>query len=185
MNSGSKEWQLGDYGSKISRRDFSCSGPALSGDRETLAMFLARIVTGWLHENLLREEFYTFYPFADLFSMDELTFTQLRAANLARLPQFKNGKGELAHSKADGSDWSLAQWCNAVTGELGETANIIKKIDRGDITLDEARNSLADEIADIQTYLDILAYQAKINLGMATRRKWNAVSERIGSDLRL
>ena len=59
---------------------------------------------------------------------DGLTFNALRGANRARLPQFKNGKGEPAHSKPDGSDWCLAQWCNAVTGELGEAANLIKKI---------------------------------------------------------
>lgn len=61
---------------------------------------------------------------------DGLTFNTLRGANLARLPQFKNAKGEPAHSQPDGSDWVLAQWCNAVTGELGEAANIIKKVDR-------------------------------------------------------
>jgi hypothetical protein len=35
-----------------------------------------------------------------------LTFNALRGANAARLPQFKNKHGELAHSKPDGSDWT-------------------------------------------------------------------------------
>ncbi len=72
---------------------------------------------------------------------DGLTFNTLRGANRARLPQFKNRRGEPAHSEPDGSDWKLSAWCNAVTGELGELANLIKKIERGDMTLDEARIS--------------------------------------------
>ena len=114
-----------------------------------------------------------------------LTFDALRGANLARLPQFKNSRGEPAHSSVDGSDWCLAQWCNAVLGELGEAANIIKKIERGDITLDEARPSLSREFADVQTYLDILAYRAGVDLGAATIGKWNEVSDRVGSSVRL
>lgn len=114
-----------------------------------------------------------------------LTFDQLRAANLARLPLFKNSLGEPAHSKPDGSDWSLGEWSNAVLGELGEAANIIKKIQRGDVSLIGAQLSLAKELADVQTYLDILAYQAGIDLGEATRAKWNEVSIRVGCDLRL
>jgi NTP pyrophosphatase (non-canonical NTP hydrolase) len=114
-----------------------------------------------------------------------LTFNALRNANKLRLPQFKNSKGEPAHEKADGSDWSLAEWMNAVAGELGEAANIIKKIRRGDMTLIEAKEMLAEEFADIVTYLDITSYQAGINLGEATKNKFNKVSERVGSNIRL
>lgn len=114
-----------------------------------------------------------------------LTFNHLRRANVLRLPQFRNRRGELSHTKPDGSDWSLGDWSNAVLGELGEAANIIKKIRRGDTTLEEVRKDLADELADTQTYLDILAFQAKINLGEATISKWNEVSVRIGSPLRI
>lgn len=53
---------------------------------------------------------------------NDLTFNELREANIKRLPQFKNGKGEAAHSSEDGSDWSLGEWMNAVTGEIGEAA---------------------------------------------------------------
>jgi NTP pyrophosphatase (non-canonical NTP hydrolase) len=114
-----------------------------------------------------------------------LTFDTLRTANIARLPHFKNGKGEQAHAKKDGSDWCLAQWANAVTGELGEAANLIKKIERGDFTLEEKRTELADELADIQTYLDILAMRAGVDLGRATIDKWNRVSLRVGSPLQI
>lgn len=114
-----------------------------------------------------------------------LTFDELRAGNLARLPQFKNSKGERAHSEPDGSDWSLGEWSNAVLGELGEAANLIKKITRGDYTLEEMREELGKELADVQTYLDILAFRAGIDLGKATVQKWNEVSRRVGCDLRI
>jgi NTP pyrophosphatase (non-canonical NTP hydrolase) len=114
-----------------------------------------------------------------------LTFDKLRAANVKRLPLFKNRKGELANSKPDGSDWYLAQWSNATLGELGEAANIIKKIDRGDMTLDEARPALMRELADVAIYLDILAFRAGIDLGAAVAVKFNEASERGGCDVKL
>lgn len=64
---------------------------------------------------------------------DGLTFNTLRQANKARLPTFKNAKGERAHSTDDGSDWSPAQWLQALVGEVGEFANLRKKYERGDI----------------------------------------------------
>lgn len=114
-----------------------------------------------------------------------LTFDELRAANIKRLPQFKNRRGEPAHSEPDGSDWKLSAWCNAVLGELGELANLIKKIERGDMTLDEVYGDVADEIADVQTYLDILAFRCGVNLGNATANKFNRVSDRVGCDVKL
>lgn len=117
--------------------------------------------------------------------MNSLTFDELRHMNVSRLPQFKNRNGEPAHSEPDGSDWKLSAWSNAVLGELGEAANIIKKIERGDFTLEAARHHLAEELADVQTYLDLLAFRAGIDLGKATIAKWNEVSERVGCNLRL
>lgn len=137
--------------------------------------------------------------------MNKLEFRELRRANKARLPHFKNRKGLPAHSEPDGSDWLLSAWANATAGENGETAealldfvlftlvtkhlgragDAIKKIERGDVTLEEKRRALADELADVVTYLDILAYRADIDLGEATLRKWNEVSERVGYEGRL
>ena len=115
------------------------------------------------------------------YSTDGLTFNTLREGNRARLPGFRNARGEIVHKKPDGSDWSLSQWMNALTGEVGEAANIIKKIERGDFSLDEAREILSYEFADIVTYLDILAANAGVDLGRATMEKFNLVSERVGS----
>lgn len=109
-----------------------------------------------------------------------LNLDTLRTANLERLPRFKNGKGNPAHTSPDGSDWSLAEWSNAVLGELGEAANIIKKITRGDYALEDVRGELGKEFADVLIYLDILAYQAGIDLGNATIEKWNETCRKVG-----
>ncbi len=126
--------------------------------------------------------------------MSKLTFSALRVANMRRLPLFRNGKGEIAHSQPDGSDWSPSEWMNAVLGELGEAANLIKKVRRGDFALDDyvydgtnplgtMRSLIAKELADTVTYLDILAYQFGIDLGEAVRLKFNEISRRVGTDV--
>lgn len=114
-----------------------------------------------------------------------LTFNDLRQANTKRLPKFKNRKGQTVHTQEDGSDWTLAQWSNACLGELGEAANVIKKVDRGDLTLEEARVDLGKEFADTLIYLEILSHRAGVNLADAVIQKWNEVSERIGFPYRL
>lgn len=116
---------------------------------------------------------------------DGLTFNVLRGANIHRLPTFKNSKGEPAHSEPDGSDWSPAQWCQAVLGELGEYANIRKKYERGDISEEEFKQMAGKELADVVTYLDILAFRLDINLGQAVMDKFNEVSIRVGSPVRI
>lgn len=116
---------------------------------------------------------------------DGLTFNTLRAANLKRLPQFKNNKGEPAHSMPDGSDWSIADWLTAVTGELGEYANFAKKFRRGDIDKEEFIKQAKKELADVQIYLDILAFRLGINLGEAVKEKFNETSIKVGSNVRI
>jgi NTP pyrophosphatase (non-canonical NTP hydrolase) len=64
-------------------------------------------------------------------------------------------------------------------GEAGETANVVKKIERGDMTLDEARPLLADELADVICYAVIVAERAGINLGDAVVKKFNQVSDTV------
>jgi hypothetical protein len=45
---------------------------------------------------------------------------------MKRLPLFKDAKGRPAHTKEDGSDWSHAEWLQAVVGELGEYARPLR-----------------------------------------------------------
>lgn len=127
--------------------------------------------------------------------MSKLSFDTLRTANKLRLPLFKNKHGNPAHAKTDGSDWSPAQWLQAVVGELGEYANIRKKFERGDLSFEEYSQAASKELADVQCYLDILAMRALdvgsyphphgIDLGQATADKWNEVSNRVNCGLRI
>jgi NTP pyrophosphatase (non-canonical NTP hydrolase) len=115
--------------------------------------------------------------------MSNLTFKELRKANLARLPKFKDKHGRIAHSDPLGKDWSPAQWLQAVTGEIGEYANIRKKFERGDITEGQFQIEAAKELADVAIYLDILAFQVNVDLGQAIEDKFNEVSERVECDV--
>jgi len=127
-----------------------------------------------------------------------LTFDVLRQANIARLSQFRNKHGDLAHRTPDGSDWSPAQWLQALIGELGELANERKKFERGDLTIAEFQEKAARELADVQTYLDIYAqrildivddgrvvhsHPTGVNLGEATIQKFNEVSRRVDANV--
>lgn len=104
-----------------------------------------------------------------------LTFEQLRVANVNRM--------QVTHKKSN--DWILAQWMTALVGEIGEAANILKKVDRGDFSLEEAREYLGKELADVQSYLDILAYKLKLDLGQITIEKFNEVSDRLKCNIYL
>jgi NTP pyrophosphatase (non-canonical NTP hydrolase) len=115
----------------------------------------------------------------------DLLLSDLHDANVARLPHFKNALGLPAHDQPDGSDWSLGEWMCALAGEVGEAANFIKKMKRGDLTTEEGTALLAKELADVQCYLSLLAYRANIDLAKATISKFNEVSKRIGSPVRL
>lgn len=114
-----------------------------------------------------------------------LTFNTLRAGNIARIPTYKNKHGQRANTMDDGSDWSPAQWLQATIGELGEYANVRKKYERGDLNEAEFKAKAASELADVQVYLDILAFRLDIDLGQATIEKFNEVSVRVGSPIRI
>lgn len=106
-----------------------------------------------------------------------LTFNALRKANAERIGSSKFQECE--------KHWTPAHWMQATVGELGELANILKKVDRGDFPFSEVKADVGRELADVQTYLDILALKLGIDLGRATIDKFNEVSERIGSHVTL
>jgi NTP pyrophosphatase (non-canonical NTP hydrolase) len=83
--------------------------------------------------------------------------------------------------------WSLSDWMTATLGELGEAANVAKKLNRvrdgipgNDKSEAELRAMLADEIADAFIYLDLMAQREGINLAEAVRRKFDVTSRKIG-----
>lgn len=110
-----------------------------------------------------------------------LTFDAFREANVARCLKW--------HPSGIAS-WSPSDWLTAVTGELGELASLLKMRNRERDGLPGNKFSptdkmLADELADVLTYLDLLAYVLDVNLGRAAVEKFNEVSERVGFPERL
>jgi len=78
--------------------------------------------------------------------------------------------------------WGEGDWACAMAGEAGEACNLIKKRRRGEaIGVDE----VAKELADVVIYADLLAARMGIDLAEAVRSKFNEVSRRVGSDVRL
>ena len=85
--------------------------------------------------------------------------------------------------------WSLSDWMTATLGELGEAANIVKKLNRvrdgipGNVeTEDELWAMLVDELADAAIYLDLLVQAAGFgfNLEEIRERKCQKTSRKLG-----
>lgn len=83
--------------------------------------------------------------------------------------------------------WTLSDWMTATVGELGEAANVAKKLNRvrdgipgNTQTAGELRAALADELADTFIYLDLLAQSQGIDLQAAILAKFNKTSAKIG-----
>ncbi len=86
------------------------------------------------------------------------------------------------------NSWSLSDWLTATAGELGEAANVIKKLNRirdgltgnGALTESEIKIMLGKEIADTFCYLDLLATAAGFSLAELVKQKFNEISDRNG-----
>lgn len=112
---------------------------------------------------------------------DSLTYDRLRAANVDRCIKW--------HPLGIGS-WSTSDWVVATLGELGEFASLVKMMNRERDGLvgnkfSPNREQLANELADVAIYLDLLAESLGINLGAAIVSKFNEVSVRNGFPDRL
>ncbi len=117
--------------------------------------------------------------------MNNLNLRELLHSSLLRIPHYLNKNGQPVHDTPDGSDWSPDQWFNALVGELGEYAGWRKKMDRGEITEQHFRAEGGKELADVLCYLVLLAYHIDIDLTQVTINKFNEVSDRVGSPVRL
>jgi len=104
------------------------------------------------------------------------TFAELRKANVERCARWH----------PDDTTWTIADWSNAMCGEAGELANIVKKIRQnqdGIIAPDDPSllilvDQAANEIADVLSYLDLLAHHLGIDMDAALVSKFNLVSEK-------
>lgn len=85
-------------------------------------------------------------------------------------------------------DWNGADWSNAMAGEMGEAANVVKKIRRAETGHPGANDpdtvtlvmQLGEELADVVIYADLLASYYGLDLGTEIVNKFNKVSDREG-----
>lgn len=104
-------------------------------------------------------------------------FAQLRAATISREAEW-----DPDHR------FDLSFLGNATAGEVGEACNIIKKLERERLGFKGSRASideLAEELADVILYIDIIAMRLNINLWDAIVSKFNAVSDKLDFQTRL
>jgi NTP pyrophosphatase (non-canonical NTP hydrolase) len=108
------------------------------------------------------------------------TFEDFSAYNRARC-EAPNGFNHKLDS------WSNSDWFTATLGELGEAANIAKKLNRyrdgipgNKETKLELEDKLRRELGDVFVYLDLLAQRNGFLIGDAALEVFRAKSEEIG-----
>lgn len=124
---------------------------------------------------------------------NSLTFETLRRKNKQRCEKYFHKIPE----------WSEAEWACALAGEVGELCNFIKKrtrlvkshrhvtrIAEGKTTIptpdmEALRTEAKKEIGDIQAYLDLVAQSMGFRLEDCVVDKFNEVSDRVKSKIKL
>jgi NTP pyrophosphatase (non-canonical NTP hydrolase) len=101
----------------------------------------------------------------------EISLREFRELNSMRAKDFPS-KCEM------GTDF----YAIALAGEVGELCNFLKKQSRDGV---DHYKAIGEEIADIFTYLDLLAESLNIDIELALRYKFNKVSDKIGSNIKL
>jgi NTP pyrophosphatase (non-canonical NTP hydrolase) len=88
--------------------------------------------------------------------------------------------------------WSTSDWFTALLGELGEAANVAKKLNRvrdgvkgNRETADALRVKLRQELGDAFVYLDLLAQHEGFNIGAAAVEVFDAKSEELSCSIRI
>ena len=116
--------------------------------------------------------------------MNDLTFDALRKVNVTRCVKWH---------PPESIPWTSADWSNAMCGEAGELANVVKKLRRhetgcrndGDPSVEELKKKAAAELADVVIYADLVANHLGLDLGAAIKAKFNKTSEKFGFPERL
>jgi NTP pyrophosphatase (non-canonical NTP hydrolase) len=88
--------------------------------------------------------------------------------------------------------WSASDWMTALVGELGEAANVIKKLNRcrdgipGNKASEAVlRDQLRKELGDTFVYLDLLCQSLGFNIADAATEVFNSKSAEIGYGKRI
>jgi len=77
--------------------------------------------------------------------------------------------------------WGVNEWAVALFGEVGEVCDAVKKYNRGKNNVDD----IAKELADTIFYADLLANHLGIDLEEAVKQKFNEVSDKMGSKIKM
>lgn len=75
-------------------------------------------------------------------------------------------------------DWGLVDWSNAIAAEAGELCGKVKEVRRGDVTLEQQREEILKELADVITYADAMISYLGANTEQVLVAKFNEVSAR-------
>lgn len=109
-----------------------------------------------------------------------LTFAHFSAVNRERCESPQGFNHAL-------DSWSLSDWFLAALGEIGEAANVAKKLNRvrdgipgNKETPDALKAKLRKECGDAFVYLDLLCQSAGFSIADAAVEVFNAKSEEIG-----
>lgn len=109
-----------------------------------------------------------------------LTFNAFHQANCARC----EANDGFAHSI---SQWTISDWMTATMGELGEAANLVKKLNRcrdgikGNKEEESVLHAkLKREIGDTFVYLDLMSRACGFTIEEAARDAFNAKSDELG-----
>ena len=100
--------------------------------------------------------------------MTELTFVRFQQFNANRQRHFRH------------DPWPAHLWALAIAGEAGELCNLLKKVVRGDFTLEAKRDEVLKEVADVITYCDLLMTCLDARTSEELIKKFNEVSTRVG-----
>lgn len=84
----------------------------------------------------------------------------------------------------EGAVWGRLEWAVAIAGEAGELCNLIKKWRRGD-HIPNINDKIAEELADVITYCDLLMQYIGRDTEEELVKKFNKVSKRIDSRVHL
>lgn len=109
-----------------------------------------------------------------------MTFGEFSSANRARCESPHGFNHPL-------SGWSTSDWMTAMVGEVGEAANVVKKLNRyrdgvpGNKVSEEAlRIQLRKELGDVFVYLDLMAQSLGFSIADAAAEVFDAKSKEIG-----
>ena len=109
-----------------------------------------------------------------------LTFGQFSEANRVRCESPQGFKHPL-------NGWSASDWMTAMVGEVGEAANVVKKLNRyrdgvpgNKVTEGALREQLRKELGDVFVYLDLMAQSLGFTIADAAVEVFNAKSAEIG-----